>query len=63
MTTTEPHKVIIDVEGGIIQSIKNIPPGIIIEVRDYDVEGADTEEIKTIDGEEAVISTWYPLTN
>jgi hypothetical protein len=37
----EKHRIIITVEGGIIQDIRNIPPGIVIEVRDYDCEGID----------------------
>lgn len=34
-------RVIIQVVGGVFQSVK-IPKGIVIEVRDYDIDGADT---------------------
>ena len=38
--------IIIDVEGGLIQEIHNIPDNIEIIVRDYDVEGVEEDRIK-----------------
>jgi len=37
-------KIIITVEGGIVQNVIGIPKGATIEVRDYDTDGADIEE-------------------
>lgn len=39
--------IIIDVEGGLIQEIHDIPDNIEIIVRDYDVEGVEEDKIKT----------------
>lgn len=36
---SRPIRIVID--GGLVQGITNIPAGIVIEVLDYDVEGAD----------------------
>jgi hypothetical protein len=32
-----PRKVVVTVSGGLIQDIEGIPPGVEIEVRDYDI--------------------------
>lgn len=50
------QKIIVVMEGGIIQDIQHIPAGIAIEVRDFDVEGSDEELSKTDEGEEYVES-------
>ena len=60
----QPHRIIVVVEGGLIQDIVGIPSGVKIEVRDFDVEGTDPEyhELKTtLDGEEYVSSVWEPI--
>jgi hypothetical protein len=54
----ELNKIIIVVDGGLIQTISGIPKDIQIEVRDYDVEGVDEENITKIDDEEAVVTIW-----
>lgn len=38
---SDQHNIVITVEGGVIQSIENIPPGVRVVVRDYDVDGAE----------------------
>ena len=43
----EKKKIVITLEGGLIQWIEGIPDGMVIEVRDYDVEGADESELET----------------
>ena len=53
------NKIIIIVEGGLIQDISNIPHDIEIEVRDYDTDGADEENTKKdSDGDEYLIGIW-----
>jgi hypothetical protein len=37
-------KIIIIVEGGIVQNVLGIPKGTTIEVHDYDTDGANPEE-------------------
>lgn len=57
-TIKEQHKIIITVDGGLIQDIENIPPGIQVEIHDFDTEGADDSEITMINNDEAVTSIW-----
>lgn len=40
-TPSDKPPIIITVSGGLIQDIENIPPGIVIEVRDYDSHDED----------------------
>ena len=46
-TTTKagPGTVIVVVEGGIVQWAEGGPPGLDIEVRDYDIDGVSDEEL------------------
>jgi hypothetical protein len=37
-------KIIITIEGGIVQNVNGIPRGTIIEVHDYDTDGGIPEE-------------------
>jgi len=56
------RKIYIDVEGGLIQEIKDIPSDIEIIVRDYDVEGSDGDRITKDDqGRECFESTWTEM--
>lgn len=51
-------KIIIHIEGGVIQYIGGIPDGVTVEVRDYDIDGVDPDRLTpTVDGE-AIVSTW-----
>jgi hypothetical protein len=54
------HTITVVLEGGIVQEVKNIPPGINIQVIDYDVEGADEVQVSPLDGEACVISQYSP---
>lgn len=43
---TEKKRIIVYMDGGLIQNIEGIPKDVLIEARDYDIEGADPEDIK-----------------
>lgn len=58
--TKEKARIIITVEGGLIQDV-SIPDNVdvVVEVRDYDVEGVDEERItQGENGEEYIESEW-----
>ena len=40
----EPRRIMVTVEGGLIQAVNNIPPGIVVEVHDYDTDGRELDE-------------------
>lgn len=44
-----PHDIIIDLDGGLVQDVHALPPGVRVVVRDYDIEGADDDELHTDD--------------
>ena len=50
----------VTVDGGLVQNVTNIPPGIEVVVIDYDVEGADEEclEVSPLDGELCCLSLY-----
>ncbi len=56
------QRIIIVMEGGIIQDIVGIPPGLAVEVRDFDVEDLDPtqEDIRTVEGEDYLYALWEP---
>jgi hypothetical protein len=35
------NTIIVHVDGGVIQDIEGIPPGVEVHVRDYDTDGAE----------------------
>ena len=37
-------RIIITVEGGLIQNIDGIPAGVVVEVHDYDLDEGDEDE-------------------
>ena len=51
----------VTVQGGLVQDVRNVPPGIEVRVIDYDIEGAEAQcvEPSPLDGEACVIAT-YP---
>ena len=53
------NRIRIIVSGGIVQEIQNIPPGVIVELWDYDCETEDTSETDSI-GDPVLKSEWYP---
>lgn len=51
------HEIAITLEGGIIQDIDNIPPGVTVKVMDFDTDGVDESELcRNGHGEEYVLS-------
>ncbi|MDZ4250276.1 MAG: hypothetical protein U0990_09335 [Candidatus Nanopelagicales bacterium] len=34
-----PARIIVSVSGGVVQNVAGVPAGVVVEVRDYDVEG------------------------
>ena len=48
----EQPRIIVTVSGGVVQNVEGVPPGVVVEVRDYDVMGCDEEDlIKDENGE------------
>lgn len=55
-TTTE---ILVVVEGGLIQEIYGIPPGVVIRVKDYDVDGVEEDRLqRDRDGRRYIESVW-----
>lgn len=38
--------IVVEVSGGVVQDVANIPAGISVHVHDYDTDGQDEETIK-----------------
>jgi hypothetical protein len=59
-TVVVDHEIFVEVNGGLVQHVTNLPPGIRVTVIDYDVEGSsDPVEISPINGEACCIAR-YP---
>ena len=54
----EPQKIIVVMDGGLVQGIHGVPTGVEVEVRDFDIEGTHLEIHRTPDGEEYVRTIW-----
>jgi len=54
----EKHEIIITMEGGVIQSIDNIPKNIKVKLIDFDVEGVEVFKLDIVNGNPAVVSYW-----
>lgn len=54
--------IIVEVEGGAVRAVRNIPPGFEVEVWDYDTDYAEEDdELETDDaGEEHYTYLWLP---
>ncbi len=53
------QEILIVMEGGLIQEVYDIPAGVVIRVKDYDVEGCDRQRLKQDpDGELFYESVW-----
>jgi len=39
-------EILIVIEGGLIREVYGIPPGVVVRVKDYDVDGADEADLK-----------------
>ena len=53
------EETVIVVEGGVVQEVYGIPPGVVVRVKDYDVDGCDEAHLKQDrDGERFHESAW-----
>lgn len=56
----EPLAVRITMEGGVIEHVK-VPPGVRVEIWDFDIEGIDPKDLDTSDrGEKYYKSVYEP---
>lgn len=52
-------KIIVTIEGGVVQFIAHIPSGVIVEVHDYDTDGVEEEKLRTDkDGNKHTVVVW-----
>ena len=40
---SDEKRIIVSVSGGLITDVSGVPPGVVVEVRDYDVEQGDID--------------------
>ena len=53
------HTITVIVEGGMVQEVRDVPPGIEVVIQDYDTEGVDEEELlDDEDGEDYFEAAW-----
>jgi hypothetical protein len=53
----------VTVEGGVVQAIDGIPPGMTVRVLDFDTDGADEESLTALpNGSKASVSDWAAST-
>lgn len=52
--------ILVIMQGGLVQDVVNIPPGLTVQVIDYDTEGEEDErlEISPLDGHLCCLSTF-----
>ena len=50
--------VVVTVEGGVVQGVTGVPPGIIVAVHDYDIDGDDTDLATDADGNRYRLGTY-----
>jgi hypothetical protein len=57
---TKPHTIHVVVVGGLVQEVRNIPPGIEVQVVDYDIETVEDFDlqISPLDGAACSIQTY-----
>ena len=52
-----PIKIVVTVNGGIVQSVSaDDPQGVVVYLLDFDTDGADPDEIVTVKGQRAFAS-------
>ena len=57
-TDMNAKKVVITMDGGLIQDVE-LPPGVMVTVMDFDIEGSTEEKLeKAADGHEFIRSEW-----
>jgi len=44
--------IVIQVEGGVVQAVMNVPEGVVVQIVDFDVEGADENRLSKWVGDE-----------
>lgn len=59
MTYKEAKLVEISVNGGVVD-VTCLPPGVVVKVYDYDIEGVDEDLEKDGQGNECIVSTYGP---
>jgi hypothetical protein len=47
------HVITVTVEGGVIQDVENVPPGVTVRVLDFDTDGAEEEAAVDVNGQPA----------
>jgi hypothetical protein len=53
------NKIIITMEGGLVQDVTGIPRGVRVRIVDFDIEGADPEELTLLEnGRRAAVSEY-----
>ena len=52
------RKIVVTVEGGVVQEISGIPDDVIVEVWDYDVDDGDKDLHVDGHGDKHLIATW-----
>jgi hypothetical protein len=53
------QEILVIMEGALIQEIDGIPPGIVVRVKDYDVDGVDEDRLQQDeDGRRYIESVW-----
>jgi hypothetical protein len=52
------NRIVIIIEGGLVQQVLSDGEPVTVAVVDYDVEGADLDDLTKLDGEDAFISHW-----
>lgn len=57
--------IVITVEGGVIQDVEGIPPGVTVRVLDFDTEGCDEDTMNIVNdkGERAIVSEYSKPAN
>jgi hypothetical protein len=63
----EPVKIVVTVDGGVVQSVDGIPAGVNVEVWDFDTDGVDMDDLpgtrtaeRNYRGEQYIRSEWGP---
>lgn len=54
----EPREIVVSVNGGLVEDIDNLRDGVVVEVHDFDIEGANGETRRSSDGREYVLTGW-----
>jgi hypothetical protein len=54
------NRIRIIVSGGVVQDVQNIPPGVIVELWDYDCEESDDGVESDSIGDPVLKSEWHP---